>query len=278
MASRRPEHTAPATEFYSEEGAAKYVASSRMNEVQRKLAERCMELLALPPEEPSLLLDIGTGTGIAGEVLSAAGHEWIGMDISQPMLDEALERDVEGDLMCADAGIGVPFRMGSLDGAISVSAIQWLCNADRSDHNPYKRMNEFFSSLYASLRKGARAALQFYPENVRQTELLTAAAMRAGFSGGLLVDYPNSAKAKKYFLVLTAGPPAKNAQQPTPLGVGEESRVKVGQRRPQKKKRGAAESVSRREWVIAKKERRKKHGLSTKNDSKYSGRKRRVKF
>ena len=31
-----------------------------------------------------------------------------------------------------------------------------------------------------------------------QLELLTQQAMRAGFTGGLVVDYPNSTKAKKY--------------------------------------------------------------------------------
>jgi 18S rRNA (guanine1575-N7)-methyltransferase len=31
------------------------------------------------------------------------------------------------------------------------------------------------------------------------------AAMKAGFTGGLVVDYPNSTKAKKYFLCLFAG-------------------------------------------------------------------------
>lgn len=30
-----------------------------------------------------------------------------------------------------------------------------------------------------------------------QLELITAQAMRAGFTGGMVVDYPNSAKAKK---------------------------------------------------------------------------------
>lgn len=35
--------------------------------------------------------------------------------------------------------------------------------------------------------------------------MITAQAMKAGFQGGLVVDYPNSTKAKKYFLVLNAG-------------------------------------------------------------------------
>jgi len=35
--------------------------------------------------------------------------------------------------------------------------------------------------------------------------MITKAAMKAGFSGGLVVDYPNSSKAKKLYLVLDAG-------------------------------------------------------------------------
>ena len=35
--------------------------------------------------------------------------------------------------------------------------------------------------------------------------MLTTSAMRAGFSGGLVVDFPHSTRAKKYFLVLMVG-------------------------------------------------------------------------
>lgn len=278
MASRRPEHKGPATEFYSRTGAEKYAKSSRINEIQTTLAERCVELLAIPPGEPGLILDIGCGTGLSGKVLSDAGHEWVGMDISSAMLDEAYERDVSGDLMEADMGIGVPFRMGCFDGAVSVSAIQWLCNADRSDQNPYTRIKAFFSSLYSSLRKSARAVLQFYPENVAQMELLTASAIRAGFSGGLLVDYPNSSKAKKYFLCLTAGPPAKGVAEPKPLGVDSESGVSVGNRKQMSKGKNNIGGPLRKDWVIAKKDRRRRQGHEVRPDSRYTGRKRRVQF
>lgn len=39
--------------------------------------------------------------------------------------------------------------------------------------------------------------LQIYPENAAQAQLLTSSAMRAGFTGGLVVDYPHSTRAKK---------------------------------------------------------------------------------
>ena len=47
--------------------------------------------------------------------------------------------------------------------------------------------------------------MQFYPQNPEQVEMITSAAMRNGFTGGVIVDYPNSRKAKKYFLQLMAG-------------------------------------------------------------------------
>ena len=52
------------------------------------------------------------------------------------MLNVALEREAEGDLCLHDIGQGLPLRAGKFDGAISISAIQWLCNAVGSEH-PY---------------------------------------------------------------------------------------------------------------------------------------------
>ena len=53
-------------------------------------------------------------------------------------------RDVEGDLLLGDIGQGVPFRPGSFDAAISIIAIEWLCNADSSDFSPAGRLSRFF--------------------------------------------------------------------------------------------------------------------------------------
>jgi hypothetical protein len=66
-------------------------------------------------------------------------------------LDVARDRDVEGDLILADLGQGLPFRPGSFDGAISISALQWLCNADKTSHKPVQRLYRFFTTLYGVL-------------------------------------------------------------------------------------------------------------------------------
>ena len=93
--------------------------------------------------------------------------------------------------MAQDMGQGVPFQQGAFDGVIrcvhvcvrasnawlqralcccsgspphsafffvcaclrvySVSALQWICNQDKSSHNPVQRMKQFFTTLYSSM-------------------------------------------------------------------------------------------------------------------------------
>ena len=44
---------------------------------------------------------------------------------------------------------------------------------------------------------GARCAFQFYPDNPEQVDMITKAALVSGFTGGIVIDFPNSTKAKK---------------------------------------------------------------------------------
>ncbi|XP_052870077.1 probable 18S rRNA (guanine-N(7))-methyltransferase [Anopheles cruzii] len=276
--SRRPEHSAPPEIFYNEDEAQKYTNNTRIIDIQVQMCERAIELLALDPDDddPKLILDIGCGSGLSGSVLEDQGHQWIGVDISKPMLDVALEREVEGDLLLGDMGQGMPFKAGTFDGAVSISALQWLCNADKKTHVPPKRLYQFFSTLFASLTRNARAVFQFYPENGEQIELVTTQAMKAGFYGGLVVDYPNSSKAKKYFLVLMTGGVAK---LPVALGTTEgESQVPYNKKREFAKNARGKPLKKSREWIEAKKERRRQHGEETRKDSRYTARKRSGRF
>ena len=206
----RPEHMAPADVYYSATEAGKYTGNSRVQTIQREMAERCIELLNFPEGARRFVLDVGCGSGLSGDALVDAGHEWLGLDVSEPMLKIAVQGGAGpggdgGDLVLGDMGQGFGVRAGVFDGAISVSALQWLCYSDKSDHRAGRRLSAFFSSLYCALRRGARAALQFYPENVAQIELITASAHRCGFTGGLVVDNPESTRAKKYYLCIFSG-------------------------------------------------------------------------
>lgn len=358
-----------------------------MIEIQTAMARRCVELLAL--SGPSLVLDVGCGSGLSGMVLAEQGHTWIGLDISIHMLNIANERritpkirralkepryyrstksdqgdngtfleipsssseseaeslptsnsydintsssntnigttarantannskdddsnDAEmanntspsdneetkgsddesdeelvkyaraGDLLWGDMGQGVPFRPGCFDACISVSALQWLCNQDRKSHRPIQRINRFFQTLYACLVRGGKAVLQVYPENPHQMELLTSAAMRQGFQGGLVVDFPHSTRAKKFFLVLFAGM-LPTQTMPRGLGTDHEDPIAIKferERRRQRKRGDRREHLKHRDWVLRKKEQQRRQGKEVRPDTKYTGRKRRTAF
>jgi len=49
-------------------------------------------------------LNIGCGSGLCGETISEYGHMWVGIDISRDMLDVAVDRESEGDLLEIDMG------------------------------------------------------------------------------------------------------------------------------------------------------------------------------
>mmetsp|Transcript_25753 Transcript_25753/g.39615 ORF Transcript_25753/g.39615 Transcript_25753/m.39615 type:complete len:274 (-) Transcript_25753:1-822(-) len=273
-----------------------------MIQIQRELTERALEILAIPEDKQKLLLDIGTGTSISGAVLSEHGHMWVGTDISRSMLEvSANHGDTEGDLLHSDMGHGFCFRPGTFDGAVSISALQWLCTAEKRNQNPMKRLNRFFQSLYACLVKGARCAFQFYPSNPEQVEMITNSAMKNGFTGGMIVDYPNSKKAKKYYLFLMAGfseeihmeaksvimPEAKGEEdsddedykkkekQIQMFGTKKHSQHIYKSRKKYHSENGQVKSKS---WIMAKKDRARKQGKEVTRDSKYSGRKRSAKF
>ncbi|KAF2759273.1 methyltransferase [Pseudovirgaria hyperparasitica] len=277
----RPEDILPPDLFYNDTESAKYTTSSRIQHIQASMTHRALDLLDL--RHPSLILDIGCGSGLSGSILSAEAppHTWIGLDISASMLAVALERDVEGDLFLADAGQGVPFRPGTFDAAISISALQWLCNVESSEESAGGRLKRFFDGLYASLRRGGRAVCQFYPKNEVQRGMVSQAAIRAGFGAGLLIDDEGTKGAKTY-LVLTVGGGDLNGGDITGVVSGMEGvDVDDSRRRAQgrdRSKRGVVEKKGSKGWIMRKKEQMEAKGKVVKPNSKYTGRKRNIAF
>lgn len=338
----RPELTGHAAHFYNEKEARKYDSSSRMIGVQREITERAIELLRLDAlgHHPALVLDIGCGSGLSGQVLEEKGHVWVGCDVSRDMLlvakermerqsadakeerdgaggmkhdddddgessndNDDLTRESTGDLMHHDMGTGLPFRPATFDACISISALQWLCYSNSAEQNPKKRLTRFFSSLYTVLKRGGRAVLQFYPETAEQAVLISETATACGFTGGVLVDYPNSAKAKKHYLVLSFDRSA--AQKKGAIEAAQQQRqqqkhqqqhhVQVASlgsagggatittagdnrkgNKPKvvRKKKG----VKTKEWILHKKETERNRGKDVRPDTKYTARKRPTKF
>ena len=92
--------------------------STRVIQAQYELTERCIEVLAIPQGKIPLILDIGCGSGLSGEVLSNHGYFWVGMDISKSMLEIAKENDDTSNLIRNDMGQGLPFKPATFDYAI----------------------------------------------------------------------------------------------------------------------------------------------------------------
>jgi 18S rRNA (guanine1575-N7)-methyltransferase len=100
--------------------------------------------------------------------------------------------------------------------------------------------------------------------------------MRAGFSGGVVIDFPNSTKAKKFFLVLMTG---GILELPQGLGTEEDSnQVPYSKKREHYKNLKGRNVKKSKDWILQKKERRRQQGNETRADSKYTGRKRSNKF
>ncbi|KAG4031367.1 hypothetical protein MFRU_009g01450 [Monilinia fructicola] len=279
----RPEDTLPPDLHYNDTEARKYTTSSRIQNIQASMTNRALELLDL--KTPSLLLDIGCGSGLSGEILSAVPedeggpHVWVGMDISASMLDIALQRDVEGDLMLSDIGQGVPFRAGSFDAAISISAIQWLCNAESSEVSSAGRLSRFFGGLYAALKRGGRAVCQFYPKNDEQRGMITGAAIKAGFGAGILEDDPGTKSAKLYLVLTVGGGDIETANGDITGVVKGMDGVDVLDARRKHREKGRKDiKKGSKAWILGKKEQMERKGKVVKNTSKYTGRKRNIAF
>jgi hypothetical protein len=101
---------------------------------------------------------------------------------------------------------------------------------------------------------------QFYPSTDDQIQLITSIAQKAGFGGGIVVDYPNSKKARKVFLCLFVG--GGGAHQPVPKGLegegeAEAEKIKFERRREREKRRersGKRKTVKVKDWILRKKE------------------------
>lgn len=149
----------------------------------------------------------------------------------------------------------------SISSCTSISVLQWLLNAETSHptSSPPHRLTRFFTTLHSCLKNPSRAIFQFYPSSDDQIQLITSIAQKAGFGGGIVVDYPNSNKARKVFLCLFVGGGGGQQNLPQALddGVVDDSKARFEKRRAREKERtraGPRKKVKDRDWILKKKE------------------------
>jgi SAM-dependent methyltransferase len=99
-----------------------------MQAIQTAMTQRAVELLNLPQDKPLFLLDVGCGTGMSGEELTMMGYHWVGCDISPHMLGMAahVKRPQPPAYRCRE---DLPVSLGSSGSPDSDSRVQFAGQA-----------------------------------------------------------------------------------------------------------------------------------------------------
>lgn len=88
---------------------------------------------------------------------SRTGHNCLNHRLAKPQGISGTT-PARGLVLQHDMAQGIPLRGSSLDGVISISAVQWLCHGPQ----PQRALHRLFSSLYRCLKADCKAVLQVY--------------------------------------------------------------------------------------------------------------------
>ncbi len=188
------EYGSPA-EYYNAERAVYYARSNSMQKMQRRMMARALELIEIDPD--AWVLDAGCGSGFGQTLLTEAGLHVIGIDVSWDML--AHGRRENGPRMCADMTL-LPFRDGSFDAIISISAMQWVLSEDPNLRDA--ALVALVKDISRTLLRGGSLVIQFYPRtDLILKDVKEAFATSDVFEGQLVIDNPQNPKKRKIYLM-----------------------------------------------------------------------------
>ena len=86
--------------------------------------QRAVEFFARYVPKEARILDAGAGTGLVGELLSEKGyHDFVAMDLSQGMLEEARQKNVYREFHQMVMGEPLNFATDSFDAVVSVGVL-----------------------------------------------------------------------------------------------------------------------------------------------------------
>eukprot|EP00658_Telonema_sp_P-2_P001201 TRINITY_DN10461_c0_g1_i12.p1 TRINITY_DN10461_c0_g1~~TRINITY_DN10461_c0_g1_i12.p1 ORF type:complete len:232 (+),score=68.80 TRINITY_DN10461_c0_g1_i12:126-821(+) len=160
--------TAEGAKQLYDEWAASYDAS--LKSWGYRAPQRVAEELAsagLPAE--SELLDLGCGTGMSGEALSAVSARLIGADISPESLEVARSKEIYSETHVANLDLALPMEAACFDGVACVGVMSYV-----------ERFDQFLGEVIRVLKPGglfvATHRKELWDENKRdcraQAELL----------------------------------------------------------------------------------------------------------
>lgn len=183
------------------ENASLYEQDKHLLELQRKTAQRAIELLeegTLTKEEA--ILDLGCGTGWTMMVLYGNGFmNVVGIDFSEDMLKFAVEKGLT--VVKADMREKLPFYDEEFGGIISISSINFVeegCTTLKEVSDVYRQTAR---EVYRLLKSKGRAVIQYFKKTKEIERIMMKQFKYAGFGGGVVIDDKGLRKEKR-FLVL----------------------------------------------------------------------------
>jgi len=196
-------------EYWTAEAIERLLKAKGQARIQHDLAAKTLNnlsshfpgILEIEGSSP-VALDIGCGLGFASDVLVDAGYTAIGIDILVDMARLSSSRAsveynanrgryhrVTASMTC------MPLRAGTIDLAISTSALQWLDTSTQAT---------VFAAEIARVVADA-IAFQYYPRSSQELMSLGSTIKQFGFEGGVLVEnVKNPRKRKNYLLARKA--------------------------------------------------------------------------
>ncbi len=164
-----------------------------IRKTQLQMARRILQ--EMKPDENSLILDVGCGSGFSMEAELTVSQKTFGFDISFELLLVAKRKGIK-NLVRADFS-DIPFKENAFDAIISISALQWLEAKDEHDvKDHYARIAKEFFRL---LKSGGKAGLQFYPATEREWEIAVKCFRK--LFGGYIIEEGEGKKRKRYLIL-----------------------------------------------------------------------------
>ena len=196
---KRPEDTYGGVfDYFNYNEISRYAESKSLMNIQEKITIRALELLDFSKKNATIL-DLGCGPGFTGLYLNEIGYRIVSVDL---LLDFLLYYDIK-ELNPLQGDISfLAFRSQVFDAIISISALQWLCvNFDEKKTSDLIR--KLAQDTYNVLKPHSKAIFQFYPKNnTIMQEVGSLFIETTQFSGGFIIDNPDSSKKRKIYLIL----------------------------------------------------------------------------
>ena len=194
----RPEESAKdPLVFYTDSVVKEYASSKAIMAIQEKITKRALEITQMSP--PAQVLDLGAGCGFAGLYLFLKKYRVVGIDICRPFLTYYQMPDI--NLLESDMR-SLGFRDSRFDLIISISAVQWIL-AEEIEKRRKKWLQNLASNCAKLLSDEGQLIFQFYPKSDEKMHELGSAFNQTGkFSGGFIIDNPDSPKKRRIFLHL----------------------------------------------------------------------------